>query len=196
MKFSDKFTNALSFTATLHNGQLRKGTQIPYISHLLSVSVIVMRNGGDEEQVIAALLHDSVEDQGGITLLSDIESKFGARVAKIVRQCSDSFEKPKPPWDQRKKAYVASIAHKSDDAILISMADKADNAHTILNNYRKIGEKLWELFRGGREGTLWYYRACVDAFGNRSNSDLYQELADLVSQIEDIAAGGQINLRK
>jgi len=196
MKYSDKFTQALSFAAILHNGQLRKGTQIPYISHLLSVSVIVMRNGGDEEQAIAALLHDSVEDQGGINLLSDIESKFGARVAKIVRQCSDSFEKQKPPWDQRKKAYVASIAHKSDDAILISKADKVDNARTILNNYRKIGEKLWERFRRGREGNLWYYRACVDAFGNRSNSDLYQELADLVSQIEDIAAGGQINQRK
>ena len=75
---------------------------------------------------------------------------------------------------------MAAIAHKSDDAILISMADKVDNARTILNNYRKIGEELWERFRGGREGTLWYYRACVDAFGNRSNSDLYQELADLV----------------
>lgn len=195
MKYSDKFTQALSFAAILHNGQLRKGTQIPYISHLLSVSVIVMRNGGDEEQAIAALLHDSVEDQGGINLLSEIESKFGARVAKIVKQCSDSFEKPKPPWDQRKKAYVEAIAHKSDDAILISMADKVDNARSILNNYRKIGEKLWERFRGGREGTLWYYRACVDAFGNRSNSDLYRELADLVSQIEDIAAGGQINQR-
>jgi (p)ppGpp synthase/HD superfamily hydrolase len=196
MRYSDKFTQALSFAAKLHNGQLRKGTQIPYISHLLSVSAIVMRNGGDEEQAIAALLHDSVEDQGGINLLSDIESKFGARVAKIVKQCSDSFEKPKPPWDQRKKAYVATIAHKSDDAILISMADKVDNARTILNNYHKIGEKLWERFRGGREGTLWYYRACVDAFGNRSNSDLYHELADLVSQIEDMAAGRQINQRK
>ena len=84
MKYSDKFTQALSFAAILHNGQLRKGTQIPYISHLLSVSVIVMRNGGDEEQAIAALLHDSVEDQGGINLLSDIESKFGARVARIL----------------------------------------------------------------------------------------------------------------
>jgi (p)ppGpp synthase/HD superfamily hydrolase len=196
MRYSDKFTQALSFAAKLHNGQLRKGTQIPYISHLLSVSAIVMRNGGDEEQAIAALLHDSVEDQGGINLLSDIESKFGARVAKIVKQCSDSFEKPKPPWDQRKKAYVATIAHKSYDAILISMADKVDNARTILNNYHKIGEKLWERFRGGREGTLWYYRACVDAFGNRSNSDLYHELADLVSQIEDMAAGRQINQRK
>lgn len=102
MKFSDKFTQALSFAATLHNGQLRKGTQIPYISHLLSVSAIVMRNGGDEEQVIAALLHDSVENQGGINLLNDIESKFGERVAKIVKQCSDSFEKPKPPWAKEK----------------------------------------------------------------------------------------------
>ena len=195
MKFSDKFTQALSFTATLHNGQLRKGTQIPYISHLLSVSAIVMRNGGDEEQVIAALLHDSVEDQGGINLLNDIESKFGERVAKIVKQCSDSFEKPKPPWEQRKKTYVASIAHKSDDAILISMADKVDNARAILHNYRKIGEKLWERFRGGREGTLWYYRACVDAFGNRSNGDLCQELAELVSQIEKLASAGKMSQR-
>jgi (p)ppGpp synthase/HD superfamily hydrolase len=88
MRYSDKFTQALSFAAKLHNGQLRKGTQIPYISHLLSVSAIVMRNGGDEEQAIAALLHDSVEDQGGINLLSDIESKFGARVAKIVKEKS------------------------------------------------------------------------------------------------------------
>lgn len=179
-----RFSDALAFANEIHQDQVRKGTPIPYISHLLAVAALVIEAGGDEETAIAALLHDAVEDQGGRPMLERIRARFGQAVAEIVEACSDADVIPKPPWRQRKEAYVAAVAHKSQAALMVSVADKVHNAAAILNDYERIGEQLWPRFTGGRDGTLWYYRALVDAFQDRAPPLLWQRLEDIVCAIE------------
>ena len=178
------FSAALAFAAEIHGAQRRKGTNIPYIGHLLAVSALVIEAGGDEDAAIAALLHDAVEDQGGQPMLTHIRDRYGDVVADIVNACTDADVTPKPPWRARKEAYVAAIPHKSDKALLVSLADKVHNASAILSDYTQIGEVLWVRFTGGREGTLWYYRALTDAFRDRTPRVLWQRLEDTVSAIE------------
>ena len=135
-----------------------------YVSHLLIVAGLVLEFGGDEDDAIAGLLHDAVEDAGGRARLEDIEKQFGARVARIVEACSDTDAVPKPPWRQRKHAYIAHLNDASPSARLVSAADKLANVRSIIKDYREIGEALWSRFKGGRDGTLWYYRALADTF--------------------------------
>jgi (p)ppGpp synthase/HD superfamily hydrolase len=130
--------------------QLRKGTSIPYLSHLMAVSALVLEHGGDEEQAIAGLLHDAAEDQGGETTLREIERRYGNDVARIVADCTDAWTEPRPPWRQRKEAYLAKLPTKPARSLLVSLADKAHNASAILRDYRVLGERLWERFNGGR----------------------------------------------
>jgi GTP pyrophosphokinase len=184
MELSTRFFEAIGYALELHNDQIRKGTKIPYIAHLLAVTALVLENGGDEDQAIAALLHDAVEDRGGLETLQEIHDKFGARVALIVKACSDAVSKPKAPWKKRKDAYIASIAEKPTDAVLVSIADKIHNARAILGDYREIGEALWERFKGGREGTLWYYRALVEAFKPVGPARMLAELERTVDELE------------
>lgn len=164
-----RFSTALAFASEIHLVQRRKGTDIPYIGHLLAVASLVIEAGGDENAAIAALLHDAVEDQGGRSMLDRIRDRYGDEVAYIVEACTDAETIPKPPWRARKEAYVAAIPHKSEKALLVSLADKVHNASAILSDYSQIGEQLWLRFSGGREGTLWYYRALADAFRGRRN---------------------------
>jgi GTP pyrophosphokinase len=182
-----RFTAALAFASELHGSQVRKGTEIPYVSHLMAVTALVLENGGDEDQAIAAILHDSVEDQGEFLTIERIRERFGVRVAEIVDACMDADELPKPPWRERKEAYIASIQHKSDDAVLVSLSDQVHNARSILSDYKYVGENLWNRFRGGGEGTLWYYRESVNAFRGRCPSRLFDEYQALVSDIERMA---------
>jgi (p)ppGpp synthase/HD superfamily hydrolase len=181
-----RFIDALTYAADLHKTQARKGTEVPYVSHLLAVASLVLEHGGDEDTTIAALLHDAVEDQGGEPILREIASRFGARVAGIVSACSDTDATPKPPWKARKAAYIHSIAHKDDAALLVSLADKVHNARCILRDYRVVGESVWQRFTGGREGQLWYYKELRDAFRRRTPTTLWRELDQTVNDLESL----------
>jgi (p)ppGpp synthase/HD superfamily hydrolase len=136
-------------------------TEIPYLAHLLGVASIALEYGADEDEAIAALLHDAVEDAGGLARLEDIRSRFGENVAGIVAACTDAYVVPKPPWRERKEGYIEHIVQASKSARLVSAADKLHNARSILKHYRVEGEALWSRFNGGKEGTLCYYRALV-----------------------------------
>lgn len=175
-----KYDEALLYASELHRTQVRKGTGIPYLSHLLSVSALVLKNGGDEDQAIAGLLHDAAEDQGGIETIAVIRAKFGDRVARIVADCTDSVTMPKPAWRERKEAYIASLATKDRDSLLVSLADKIDNARAIMGDYKEIGDEVWERFSGKKEGTRWYYQALSDSFQKYCPGPLASELARTV----------------
>jgi (p)ppGpp synthase/HD superfamily hydrolase len=189
MILSPRFEEALIFAAQLHAHQTRKGTDIPYIAHLLAVTGLVLENEGSEDEAIAALLHDAVEDQGGAATREEIRRRFGATVAEIVDGCTDSDVNPKPPWRRRKEGYVARLRAASPSVRLVSAADKLHNARTILADFRASGESVWERFTGGRDGTLWYYRALADAFRAGASSPLVEELDRVVTEIERLAHG-------
>lgn len=185
-----RLSKAFEFASRLHANQLRKGTNIPYIAHLLSVSALVMEAGGDEDQAIAALLHDAAEDQGGRETLNLIEKKFGERVANIVEECSDTIIIPKPPWRQRKEAYLEHLNEASADVRLVSIADKLHNARSILRDVKQNGPSSFDKFNGGKTGTLWYYTKLVDIFKKTETNFLIVELASTVNQIKNLAKEG------
>jgi (p)ppGpp synthase/HD superfamily hydrolase len=184
---TNRFLEALSFATRLHANQKRKGTDEPYIGHLLGVASLVLQYVGDEDEAIAALLHDAVEDQGGPVTLRGIKRKFGKKVAAIVESCSDSFETPKPPWLERKKEHLVKIRRASASVRLVCAADKLHNARSILADYRVIGEQLWKRFSGGKEGTLWYYREMAKALKRSGAGPLVKELSRVVEEIEKLA---------
>ncbi len=183
-----RFGDALAFAFEAHAAQRRKSKATPYVAHLLAVTALVIEHGGDEDTAIAALLHDAVEDQGGKAMRERIRARFGERVARIVDECTDADMVPKPPWRQRKIAYVGAVPHKSPEARLVSLADKVHNAREILDDYRQVGDALWDRFNGGREGTLWYYRALADAFRDHAPESLWHQLEHTVSELERLAA--------
>ena len=159
-----RFTEALVYSARLHARQTRKGTGIPYVSHLLGVCALVLEGDGTEEQAVAALLHDALEDQGDQTSAAEIERRFGSVVARIVTACTDDPERRFPDWWERKRHYVEQLPEQPADVLLVSVADKLYNARTILAGYRQHGESLFQRFSGGKAGVLWYYHALVDAY--------------------------------
>jgi (p)ppGpp synthase/HD superfamily hydrolase len=187
LPYGEKFEEALLYAARLHRVQTRKGTDTPYVTHLLAVAAIVGENGGTEDEVIAALLHDAPEDQGGKERLEDIRTHFGDVVAEIVAGCTDTYEDPKPAWQARKEAYIAHVAEAPVSVRLVSAADKLHNARTILTDIRSLGDELWNRFTGGKEGTLWYYRALVEAFGNARANPIVEDLDRVVREIEALA---------
>ena len=164
---TDRFDAALAYASRVHRAQVRKGSGIPYVSHLLGVASLALELGADEDQAIAALPHDAVEDQGGAERLADIRARFGDRVAEIVAHCTDTDAEPKPPWRARKEAYVAGLAEKPPHSLLVSLADKLHNAGAILTDLTAHGPSVWDRFTGGRDGSLWYYKALTDAFETR-----------------------------
>ncbi len=175
------------YASCLHAGQTRKRTDRPYIGHLLGVTALVLENGGGEDEAIAALLHDAVEDQGGVITLEAIRHKFGERVAKIVEGCTDSFTVPKAPWRERKENYLAKLRKAPPDVRLVSAADKLNNAREILRDYRTEGETIWARFNGGKDGTLWYYSELVRIFRAAGTSPLVDELGRVVAELERLA---------
>jgi len=189
MFLTTRFDEALTFASRLHAPQVRKGTTIPYISHLLAVAGLVLENGASEDEAIAALLHDAVEDQGGAAVREEIRRRFGDSVVQIIDGCTDADVIPKPPWRERKEKYIAHIRLASPSVRLVSAADKLHNARAILADYRVMGEALWDRFNGGKEGTLWYYRSLVDTFREVSGStSLVEELGRVVSELERLAS--------
>ena len=188
MKYTSRFEYALLYAARLHSDQLRKGEPpVPFISHLMAVSAIVIENGGSEDEAIAALLHDAVEDQGGTRRLEEIRLTFGENVAAIVAGCTDSWETPKRPWGERKEEYIAHLTSQPPSVLLVSCADKVHNARTILEDYRQKGDKTMERFKGGKAGTLWYYRALVDTYRAIQCTSLVDELDRIVTELERLA---------
>jgi len=188
---SARFKDALLFATDEHRTQLRKGTTIPYISHLLQVAGLVLENGGDEDEAIAGLLHDVIEDQD--VTAAEITERFGSRVANIVAACSDSTGGEKAPWQQRKLAYIDHIKHASKSVRLVSCCDKLHNARAILADYREHGDQLWSRFNSPKDQILWYYRSLADAFLKADQEDgavgsrVPAELNGVVSEIERLA---------
>ena len=176
--------DALVFAAQLHREQRRKGSDVPYVSHLLAVAALVIEHGGDEDEAIAALLHDAIEDQGGPKTRDEMLRRFGERVTGIVEGCTDTQTIPKPPWEDRKRAYIEGVSEKSASVRLVCAADKLHNARSILSDYRNLGEEVWQRFEGRREGTLWYYRSVVDALVRSGRTPLVDELERVVGEIE------------
>lgn len=185
---SERFTEALTYATQLHAKQIRKGSGVPYIAHLLGVASIALEYGANEDEAIAALLHDAIEDQGGAATREEIRRRFGDNVTAIVDGCTDSDTIPKPPWRQRKEAYIAHICTASPSVLLVSGADKLYNAQSIRKDYRVLGESLWERFKGGKEGTLWYYRTLVDTFHKTGSIPMIEELERVVAEIEVLAS--------
>ena len=185
---TERFAEALAYAAELHNGQVRKGSGVPYISHLLAVTALVLETGADEDEAIAALLHDAVEDQGGPETREEIRRRFGDRVTAIVDGCSDTDQTPKPPWKERKLAYIRHIRQAEPAVLLVSSADKLHNTRSTLEEYCEIGEELWQRFHGGREGTLWYYRAVADAIREAGGTPLSEQLELAVAELERVTS--------
>lgn len=190
---SNRFTEALVYAKELHDTQTRKGSNIPYLAHLLGVASIALEYGANEDEAIAALLHDAIEDQGGPPTGREIRRRFGDTVAEIVEGCTDGDTTPKPPWRERKEAYIAHILTASPSVRLVSAADKLYNAWSILKDYRVLGESVWQRFKGGgKEGSLWYYRSLVTALRQGESlaqlTPLVDELDRVVTKLEKLVA--------
>ena len=184
-----RLLRAFRYAAEKHAGQTRKQTAVPYLSHLMGVASLVLEAGGDEDMAIAGLLHDVVEDCGGMPRLREIRKQFGARVAKIVEGCTDSFGEPKPEWMERKKDYLREVKRADAETRLVSASDKLHNVRTILADYRRDGEAIWARFSGKKEGTLWYYRALSDEYRRRNPNRITRELEIAVVELEAAVAG-------
>jgi len=171
MKLSEKFEEALVYATQAHGNQMRKKTGIPFVAHILGVTAIALEYGASETEAISALLHDTVEDCGGADRLRDIREKFGDDVAGIVDGCTDTYETPKPPWLERKRAYIEHLKDSDSPTRLVSASDKLHNTRAIL----------------AEDGTLWYYRTLVTAFREHGNhTDLIGELDRVVTEIEKL----------
>jgi (p)ppGpp synthase/HD superfamily hydrolase len=161
---------------------------VPYFGHLLGVTGIVIDAGGSEDEAIAALLHDSVEDQGGHPTLERIRREFGGDVARIVESCSDSMGEPKPPWKKRKRKYLEHLETADHAVLLVSLADKLHNVRAIVLDYRELGEALWERFNAERDDVLAYYRSLAAIFARRGSGALATELAVTVAELDRLVA--------
>jgi (p)ppGpp synthase/HD superfamily hydrolase len=175
---------AFLFAAEKHAKQTRKASTIPYIAHLMGVASLVLEAGGDEDLAIAALLHDVVEDCGGAPMLKEVQRRFGKRVAKVVDGCTDTDTYPKPPWRERKEYYLRHLRKADEDTRLVSAADKLNNVRSILADHREIGDSVWDRFNGGRDGTLWYYRALLNEFLRHKPDRITRDLELAVNDLE------------
>ena len=184
-RLTGQFSKALVYAELKHHSQVRKGGDIPYVGHLLSVAGLVINDGGSEDQAIAALLHDAVEDAGGPATLQEIRANFGEDVARIVEECSDTDKQPKPPWRQRKQDYIDHLAEVGADTLLVSVADKLDNARSMLRDYQEHGPQLWQRFSvKNPHDHLWYYGELLKAYRSRDcKSWMVDELGRVVDEL-------------
>lgn len=183
---TQRFVDAVAFATDVHGAQTRKGGDIPYVSHLLAVASLVLEAGGDEDTVIAGLLHDTIEDTD--VTAEDIEARFGRRVAGIVVGCTDTFEKPKPDWRPRKERYIAHLVDPATptDVLTVSAADKLHNARSILADYRSFGDEVSRWFNAGPADQLWYYDTVSAILQGRIPSPLTNELRRTVDQMREV----------
>jgi (p)ppGpp synthase/HD superfamily hydrolase len=189
MQLTERFSLALEYACRLHATQYRKASNVPYVAHLLAVAAIALEHGASEDEAIAALLHDAIEDQGGAPVREEIRRRFGTSVADIVDGCTDSETIPKPPWRERKEKYLAHLGEASPSVRLVCAADKLHNVRSLVADYRVHGEALWDRFNGGRAGTLWYYReiARILISSSPQRNALVDELARVVDQLQRMA---------
>ena len=188
---TERFLAAVALAEAVHGRERRAGTEIPYLAHLLVVTGLVLEDGGDEDQAIAAMLHDAVEDGGGRPMLVRIERSFGSRVAGIVEQLSDSIEiDASDPWISRKRRFLEALQECDDDAVLrVGLADKVHNARSIVRDYREEGEVLWERFaEKTAEEQLWYYQRLVELFERRRPGPLTEDLRRAVDELAAMVA--------
>lgn len=183
----ERFDAALHLASELHRQQLRKESGVPYVSHLLAVCSLALEFGADEDQAIAALLHDAVEDQGGMATAARIRARFGDRVADLVLALTDAVVTPKPPWRERKERYLEHLAAAPDEVLLVSCCDKIHNARSIVADHAESGAELWARFTGGRDGTLWYYRELAAIFARRGPSRPAALLGELAARMQTLA---------
>jgi (p)ppGpp synthase/HD superfamily hydrolase len=183
VKLTDKFESALIYATRLHANQTRKISGVPYVAHLLSVAALVLEAGGTEEEAIAGLLHDAVEDQGGQSTRDEIRQRFGETVVTIVDGCTESDTYPKPPWEERKKKYLYNLRHASPSVRRVSLADKLHNARSLLADYQQHGSSIWNQFKAGQEGTLWFYQQLQQVYSASGSDFLTQEFSRVVQEL-------------
>jgi len=197
LHLTDRFSSAIDYARHLHI-ERRKGTNIPFMAHLLGVASLVMGEAGQvpfsvtEEMVIGALLHDAVEDHGGLPRLEDIRCNFGGEVARIVEGLSDSFEEDssaKKSWEERKRGYLDRLRDEPADVQLVSAADKLYNARTILDEYRAIGRRVWERFHRGRDQQMWYFHELLKVFKSAGTNRIVDELERVIAELDRISSG-------
>jgi GTP pyrophosphokinase len=181
MKLSERFGRGLALAFELHRNQERKGSGVPYVAHLLGVCSIALEHGASEDEAIAALLHDAVEDQGGAPTLARIEAELGAEVARIVEACTTTDTGG--GWRKNKEAYVAHLSAAPPDVKRVATADKLYNARSMVADLEQMGEATFARFSGGREGVLWYYQAVVDALEGGPSEPLYLALRETVEKM-------------
>lgn len=190
-QLSDRFAEALTYAFQLHRHQVRKINGTPYIGHLLSVTALVLAAGGDEDEAIAALLHDALEDQGGIAIRAEIQQRFGDKVVAIVDGCSEVYTQPKPPWLERKQGYLDQLRHAPLSVLRVSLADKLDNARSLVTDLAIYGEQMWQAFKGGREQTLWFYQELIMIYRQRLPGLQLTELEQLIHILTESAVAPQ-----
>jgi GTP pyrophosphokinase len=189
--YTDRFLDALRVAADLHGAQTRKGTGVPYVSHLLGTCAIALEFGANEDQAVAALLHDVIEDVQPTPRAREAVAAFGSEVLRIVEACTDSEadDDPRPPWRERKERYLALLASADGPVLLVSASDKLANARAIVIDLRRLGAATWDRFDGGRDDRLWYYRSLVEAFraNPASQPHLVEELDLAVKEMVRLA---------
>lgn len=193
-ELTSRFADALAYAFKIHSGQTRKGSDTPYVAHLMSVAALALEHGASEDEAIAALLHDAIEDQGGMPTREEISRRFGSLVAHIVEGCTDADTIPKPPWRARKERFLSGLTAASPSVKLVCAADKLHNARSLVEDYRSIGDELWHRFSGGKEGTLWYYRAVADALAENKTNPLVAKLRLAVAELEQLVASAEIKM--
>lgn len=179
-----RFDEAFRYAHHVHGAQTRKGSSAPYIGHLMGVASIVLDDGGNEDEAIGALLHDAAEDHGGRERLEDIRSRFGDEVARIVEDCTDSWDVPKRPWVERKQAYIQHARNLPPPSLRVSAADKVHNSYAILRDLRNTGEQIWERFNAGPDDVISYYESLVRAYRESGGGRLVDELDRVVRGIQ------------
>lgn len=186
-----RFEQALVYAARLHATQKRKGGTIPYLSHLLTVAALVMEDGGNEDEAIAALLHDALEDRARFTSAGEIAGRFGEPVAEMVLGCSECIGSPKPPWPERKLAYLKHLRTATPSVRRISLADKLHNIRSLVRDHRQVGEALWRRFEGGRTNSLWFYQELLAIFREGPPSPNLDEYERLYHELRRMAGAGE-----
>jgi (p)ppGpp synthase/HD superfamily hydrolase len=190
---TERFSAAVEYARQLHT-EYRKGTDVPYMAHLLGVASLVMGEAGGrvpvtEDMVIAALLHDTVEDHGGMPRLRDVEQRFGANVARMVAGLSDTFAEDhnkKEGWEERKNGYLERLRNETDDVLLISAADKLYNAKSILDDHRLIGDAVWERFKRGSRQQLWYFHLLLAVFRTNPTNKIVDDFERVVRELTEL----------
>jgi (p)ppGpp synthase/HD superfamily hydrolase len=189
---SPRLRDALCLADSLHGHDTRKQSPVPMLAHLLGVCALVQHDGGDEDEAIAALLHDALEDKPEQITITKIEERFGPKVASIVVIATDTPPDfgggRKPPWRQRKEQYLDTIRRTDPSLLRVTIADKVDNLRAILADYRRLGEPFWSRFSAPKHDQLWYYRTALEAYRTAGfTGSLLNELERLVRQLEEVS---------